>query len=273
MTSTVAHSRIRGEGETVVLVHGIGHRRQAWGTLPELLADRGYDVVAVDLPGHGESPVPTKPAGYSMASHAEQLEELFDDLGLDRPHVIGNSLGGAMVLELATRESVRSALALAPAGFFPIHHLLVVGPTLLGFKAASHLPDGIHRWLYATPGRRRLALRPLYEHAEAVSPEAALQDVQSLRTSKGFWPHLVRGAFLRVLVDPQVPTTIAWGDHDRLLLTSESNVAKGRFPGVTHVLIPDAGHCPQIDQPEIVLEIAEDTFARAAEVTEPGTKA
>ena len=263
MQSTIAHERLEGPGEPVVLVHGIGHRRQAWGEVPDLLHARGYDVVVVDLPGHGESPPPQRPDGYSMRSHAEQFERLFVELDLDRPHVVGNSLGGAMSLELAHRGAVRSATVLSPAGFFPPHHLPNIAVNLLFMKAGSHLPESVHRRLNGYAWFRRVAFRSLYTHPEKVTVESALGDTLNLRRAKGFWPHLVRSTVLRSPRSVAVPTTIAWGDTDRLLLPSEARTARARLPEATHVTLPDSGHCPQIDHPDLVVDVVATTIDRA----------
>lgn len=268
MKSSVAYDRLAGDGDPVVLVHGIGHRRQAWGEVPQRLADKGYDVVVVDLPGHGESPRPTRPDGYSLVSHAEQLERLFRELGLERPHVVGNSLGGRMVLELATRGSVRTALALAPAGFYHPHHLAVVGGTLLLMKGGSYLPVSLHRRLYQHERGRRLLLRSIYRYPERVRVDDAVDDTLNLRSAKGFWPDVAHAIRYRSIDPVTVPTTVAWGAHDRLLLPSQAKVAASRLTArgtepVTHVTLPDCGHCPQIDHPDLVVEVAEETFARA----------
>lgn len=263
MQSTIAHTRLAGPGEPVVLVHGIGHHSPAWGEVPEMLQAKGYDVTVVDLPGHGRSPAPTRPDGYSMRSCAEQLERHFRAHGIDRPHVIGNSLGGIIALELAARGSVRTALALSPAGFYPPHHLVPVGLNLVVMRLGSHLPEAFHRWLNRSAARRRLALRALYVHPEKITPEVALADTMNMRRSAGFWPHFVLAAFLRFTKHVAVPTTVAWGDRDRLLMPSQAGVARRRLPEATHVSLPEAGHCPQIDQPELVVDVAVATFSRS----------
>lgn len=265
MQSTIAYERHEGPGDPVVLIHGIGHRRQAWGEVPALLHGRGHDVLVVDLPGHGESARPARPDGYSMRSHAEQLERLFVQLGLDRPHVVGNSLGGAMALELAHRGAVRSATVLSPAGFFPVTHLPNVAANLLFMKIGSYLPEAVHRRLHGFAWFRKLAFRSLYTHPEKVSLEDAVGDTLNLRRSKGFWPHFVRATFLRVTKELRSPTTIAWGDTDRLLLPSEAQTARKRFPEAVHVTLPDCGHCPQIDHPDLVADVVTASIERSGE--------
>ncbi|WP_338748974.1 alpha/beta fold hydrolase [Janibacter alittae] len=271
MKSTIAYSHLPGPGEPVALVHGIGHRRQAWGEVPQLLNDRGYDVYAVDLPGHGTSPTPTRPDGYSMRSTAEQLERLFASLGLDRPHVVGNSLGGAVALELAHTGAVRTATVFSPAGFFPVHHLPNIAANLLMMKFGSYLPEAVHRRLAGQAWFRRAAFRSLYTHPETVTVEAAVDDTLNLRRSKGFWPHFVRATVMRFTKDVQVPTTVAWGDTDRLLLPSEAHTARTRLPGATHVTLPDCGHCPQHDHPELVVDVIIASINRAAPTSDANT--
>lgn len=265
--STIARDRWPGDGSPVVLVHGIGHRRQAWARLPDLLHAAGHDIIALDLPGHGDSPTPARPDRWSLASHADQLERLFAELGLGRPHVVGNSLGGLIALELGARGSVSGVTALAPAGFFPRRHLPGIAANLLFMKAGSHLPLALHRRLNASERYRRLAYRALYTHPEKVSPEDAVGDTLGLRRSAGFWHHVVRATRVRFTSPVAVPTTIAWGDTDRLLLPSEAQVARRRLPDAVHVTLTDCGHCPQVDHPERVAEVVLATIARADATT------
>ena len=107
----------RGSGPPLVLLHGIGHRRQAWdAVLGRLTPHR--DVIAVDLPGHGESP-PLTPGGRPVLdAMLTEVTRLLDELGLDRPHVAGNSLGGRLALEAGVRGRAATVTALSPAGFW-----------------------------------------------------------------------------------------------------------------------------------------------------------
>lgn len=262
MASTIEYSVI-GEGEPIVLVHGIGHRREAWATVPQRLADAGYKVVTIDLPGHGLSPKPVKPHGYSMVSSAEQLEEFFEAVGLEKPHVVGNSLGGQMVLELAARGSVASATAISPAGFYSIPELAVVGPNLFLMKLGAHAPAKVSRRFADDERLRKIAMRALYAHPERLSADDAFADTRNLRDAKGFWPHFIRATRLAYRGNPIVPTTIAWGDRDRLLLPRQAKRAAERLPNVAHVSLPDCGHCPMVDDPALVTDVIVETVKRA----------
>lgn len=273
MNSTISYSRLGSpQGAPVLLVHGIGHRQQAWGRVPDLLAQRGHDVISVDLPGHGRSPAPRRPDGYSMRSSVEQLERLCRQHGISRPHVVGNSLGGLMALHMAARGRAESAVAISPAGFYPPHHLLVVGPELMMIKLAARLPEPLYRRILSSSRLRRAALGVLYRHPELLSIEECLGDARSLRRSTGFWPHFLRATFHRFTRQPVVPTTIAWGEQDRMLLPVQAETARERFrdnPLVSITGLPDAGHCGQVDQPERVVELIEQAIGRAERTHAP----
>jgi len=106
-----------GSGPSLVLVHGIGSRRQVWDPVVPLLADR-YAVTTVDLPGFGESPPLPPGADVSGPGLAAVVAEFCADRGLERPHVAGNSLGGWIALELARSGVAASATGICPAGLW-----------------------------------------------------------------------------------------------------------------------------------------------------------
>ena len=93
---TLAYDRV-GSGPPLVLLHGVGHRRQAWNAVVPRLRDQ-RELIMVDLPGHGESP-PFRPGDREpVRAMAEDVIAFLGELGLDRPHLAGNSLGGALAL-------------------------------------------------------------------------------------------------------------------------------------------------------------------------------
>src|SRR3954447_16996928 len=103
----------RGEGSPLVLLHGIGHRWQAWEPVLNQLA-LVHDVIALDLPGFGRSRALPDGTPYTVESTLSVLAELFESFGLVKPHIAGNSLGGLFALEAAERDLVSSVTALSP---------------------------------------------------------------------------------------------------------------------------------------------------------------
>src|SRR5437867_3114573 len=103
-----------GSGDPLVLVHGVTHRRQAWYPVLDELAEQ-REVVLVDLPGHGQSP-PFVTHGLSVKDALRRdFEGFLDELGLDDPHIAGNSLGGLVALHAGANGRARSVTALSPA--------------------------------------------------------------------------------------------------------------------------------------------------------------
>src|SRR5262245_53982044 len=110
----ITHER-HGTGAPLVLVHGIGSQRRVWDPVIPALA-RERTVYAVDLPGFAGQPLDG--VDPSPRGQAENLAAWFAEEGIERPHVAGNSMGGAIALELARLGVISSATAVSPAGFW-----------------------------------------------------------------------------------------------------------------------------------------------------------
>src|SRR5690349_19117480 len=106
-----------GRGEPLVLLHALGLSRTIWDdVIPDLA--RHFDVIAVDLPGFGDSPPLPAAIEPTPAALAAAVARLLDEVSIDAGHVVGNSLGGWVALELATIWPVTSLALLSPAGLW-----------------------------------------------------------------------------------------------------------------------------------------------------------
>ena len=102
---TIAYREHPGAGTPILLVHGIGSNADTWQPVFDLLAGQGAAVIAVDLPGHGESS--KEPGDYSLGAMASTLRDLLDLLGHERVHLVGHSLGGGIALQFAYQFPAR----------------------------------------------------------------------------------------------------------------------------------------------------------------------
>jgi pimeloyl-ACP methyl ester carboxylesterase len=143
----------RGAGEPLVLIHGIAHRWQAWEPVLDALAGR-HDVIAIDLPGFGKSPRPVGGVPPSVPALATVLRSFLAELGIDRPHLAGNSLGGGLALELAATGIARSATALSPAGFATRAEALRALAILIELRGTTFLPEAAIRRIVTSPAGR-----------------------------------------------------------------------------------------------------------------------
>lgn len=244
-----------GSGEPLVLIHGIGHRREAWRPVVELIRDQ-RETVALDLPGFGESPMPPPGTPPGVDSLTRLVAEFLDELRLERPHVAGNSLGGFIALELAKQGRVRSATAISPAGFQSRAESYWSHSTLwLNWRVARLVDSRIDR-LVRAPGARR-GYAQLIAHPERVPPSALAGDIHALAHSPWF------GATLPIITherfsggeDIAVPVTIAWGERDHLLLPRQAQRAAKLIPRARVLKLRDCGHLPYYDDPQQVAQV------------------
>lgn len=250
---TLSHDRA-GSGEPLLLLHGIGHRRQAWRPVFDRLAEH-HDVIAVDLPGFGQSPplalAPGQP--HTIEAAARAVADELDALGVARPHVAGNSLGGAIALELAKAGLAATVTALSPAGFWAtrweFHYAISV---LSVSRAATFLPEPVLRFAAGNPVMRSLAYGMIFGRPRALDPETAFADSLALRDGKSFRAVAEAGAGYAYQGDPGVPTTIAWGTRDRILLRRQFRHARTVIPAARFVDLPGCGHVPMNDDPGLV---------------------
>ena len=110
----IAYER-SGTGPPLVLIHGLGATRAIWRPQLEILT-RERDVIAVDMPGFGDSPVLSGPATPWALGAA--ISGLCEELGVDRPHLAGNSLGAWVALEMAKVGDAASTCLISPAGLW-----------------------------------------------------------------------------------------------------------------------------------------------------------
>ncbi len=242
---------VHGSGPTLVLVHGLSHRRQAWDpVLPELTSHRR--VVTIDLPGHGESPAlpPGVPVHKATLDAVEgMLDELAPDEG--RAHVAGNSLGGWVALQLAARGRVASATALSPAGFgTSLLDELLIKAVFRGSRAMARSNRTRLPAMLKNPVLRSATLVPFFGRPWRVSPEAALADAQSLMTNEAVDLFLEQGFPNEDVPRHMVPVTIAWGRRDLLLPVYQARRARRSYPDAKVVVLPGLGHVPMSDAPE-----------------------
>lgn len=270
--TTVAYER-KGAGEPLLLLHGIGHHLQAWHPVADILATE-YDVIAVDLPGFGASEPLPEGVPYDLGTVAPALGALCTALGVERPHVAGNSLGGLLALEMARSGLVRSVTALSPAGFWTEGERRYAFGALLAMRAGARaLPrPALERLARSAAGRSALT-GTIYARPARRSPQAVVEETLALRDATGFEKTLAAGGSVRFTADvPGLPVTIAWGTRDRLLLRRQGVRAKQTVPGARLIRLPGCGHVPMNDDPALVARVILDT-ARSTRLLTAGTAA
>jgi pimeloyl-ACP methyl ester carboxylesterase len=248
----------RGSGETLVLIHGIGSCWQMWTPVLDTLASE-RDVIALDLPGFAGSPMPEGNLPPGVPTLTDLVLQFLAQLGVSEFHVAGNSMGGAISLELARRGAVKSATALSPGGFESRAEAALTTALLLSVRSVARASGPVGLKLMESTVGRKLTLSSLVRHPERLPPDLAKLWVQQLVAAKWFESTLFAITSSREQfsgeVDLAVPVTIAWGQHDHVLLPRQAARALQKFKSAHYVLLRDCGHVPTCDDPELVAQV------------------
>jgi pimeloyl-ACP methyl ester carboxylesterase len=245
----------RGEGDPLLLLHSLGGSLIQWSPVMDALAAE-RDVIAVDMPGFGESPpLPdgVKPRAANLATAALDFCE---SLGIDaKPAVAGISLGGWTAIECARQGGVSAVVALCPAGFWkrsPASSNNSVARARRSGRAAAALL----RPIMSTAGGRRRALGRFIYHPERLSPGEAEAIARAYVTAPAYdeASTLMRAGRVEELKGIKTPITLAWAEHDTLVRTKP--LRDGILPKrVEQVELPGCGHVPTWDDPELVTRV------------------
>jgi len=257
-----------GSGPPLVAVHGLGATKGSFlPTVAELSAH--HRVIAVDLPGFGDSDKPLR-APYDSAYFASAVVELLDALDIERAHVVGNSLGGRVALELGLSHPgrVRRLVLLCPAvawrrqrPFVPL--LRLMRPELgLVQLAPRPLVEGVVRRVIPEAESGWTAagvdefLRAYLTPAGRAAFYAAARHIylDEPHGEHGFWPRLAGlGA----------PSLFVWGEQDRLVPAAFERHVRDALPSAQHLLLR-CGHVPQIESPRETHQAMVDFLAQDA---------
>ncbi|MER6093303.1 alpha/beta fold hydrolase [Streptomyces bluensis] len=263
---TVAYEQ-QGTGEPLVLLHGVGHHRQAWDAIVPLLAGQ-RKTIAMDLPGFGESPDLDPTVSRDLPTAVAWLGAVFAELGMERPHVVGHSLGGLIALHLGQAGLARSVTALAPAGFWTDAERRHTYSLLAAARQSVRLlPDTAMVRLAHTAAARAALAGTLYGRPDRCPPETLVSDLRALRDATAFSATLRAGRAPGLFTGdiPDVPVTIVWGACDRILPPRQAARVLGMIPRARLVQLPDCGHIPMNDAPDLVARIILEATPSASE--------
>jgi pimeloyl-ACP methyl ester carboxylesterase len=250
VTFTPAHRG--GSGPPLVCLHGFAGTWRMWELVLATL-ERRHDVLAPTLPGHaGGPPIEGLITGDTLA---DGVERTLDAAGIGTAHLVGNSLGGHVALQLAARGRARSVVAFAPAGGwdgggFP--------PELLGRQrgllAAAKVIAPHAAAITATPEGRRRATELIVADAEGIPAELIAHLMLAVAACPRGADLLDRAGEIDWTLDAariDCPVRVVWGTADRLLPwpAAATRLRRDWLPQADWVELEGVGHCPQLDVP------------------------
>jgi pimeloyl-ACP methyl ester carboxylesterase len=254
-----------GGGASLLLVHGIGSSWRDWRPILDRLAT-AFDVAAVTLPGHLGGP--ELPAGEraTLGALGDALEAEIDRLGFGVPHLVGNSLGGWLALELARRGRARSVVALAPAGFAEPWERDRLRRRLLRNQRLARVITPALGIIGRSAIASRLLLAGSVQDPRAIDPEEAIHKMRAFAGCRVF-----RDLASDLCAQPEpdltplrVPVALVWGDRDRIVPPACAKRLLAALPRAEYTELRGVGHLPMWDAPLRVAELIIDFTAREA---------
>ncbi len=246
-----------GSGSPLVCLHGFTDTWRTWELVLAQL-ERHHDVLALTLPGHAGGPPLERRVDEDLLPDA--IERAMDEAGFSDAHIVGNSLGGFLALQLAARDRAKSVVAFAPAGGWArdddsFKDLLAFQARMQEQLAAS---APLAELLVASTEGRRRATQLIIETFEHIPGEliahqllgAAACDVRPLveyATHEGWRLEAERIC---------CPVRVVWGTVDKLLIwpSAAARFRDDWLPHADWIELDGAGHCPQLERP---LEVAQ----------------
>lgn len=234
------------DADTIVMIHGFGANRDNWLRFARHFTSR-YHVIALDLPGFGESGKPD--IDYSVAGQTARLHDFINVLGLETPNLIGNSMGGHIAALYAARypSQVASVALLDNAGIASpqtseMFQMIERGePNPLVVRQPEDF-EKLMRFVFVSPPPMPDALKRHFAEQSMANRTHYDQIFTQLRDRY-------------VPLEPelpkiQAPTLVLWGDQDRVLDVSSIEVMKPLLKKPTVVVMKDCGHAPMLERPD-----------------------
>ncbi len=258
-----------GSGEPLVLIHGFSGAPSAWRPVLGELAE-SFDVLAVALTGHVGGPELAPGVSASVNALVDAIEREMDASGFETAHVVGNSLGGWIALELARRGRARSVVALSPAGGWERgsrEEKRLKGMFTRNHAISKRMLPYMPR-LLARPRLRRAILSSVVARGDRLSPADALSLIEGTVECSIYFElmdAIMRDGPPAGFEGISCPVLIAWGTKDKIL-------PGRRYAERMRNLVPDArwldlaglGHVPMGDDPALIARTITE-FARQAQ--------
>jgi len=260
-----------GEGPDILLLHGLGATKASFFEVAAALS-RSHRVHALDLPGFGSSSKPAF-AAYDAGYFADAVLGVMDTMGIARAHIVGNSLGGRVAIEVGLRSPDRvgalgllcPAVAFVRRGYHPIVRLL--RPEL------GVLP---HRFARGTVANQFWGLFADRDQVDPSVADVVVEEFQRIYGSAGARLAFLsaarnvylerpfgRDGFYPRLAGLEPPALFVWGSHDKLIPAAFARQVDEWLPGAEQIVLEDCGHVPQVERSAQTNGLLQRFFARA----------
>lgn len=241
---TIQYSR-SGRGSQVLLLHGLFAQKEQWHALMCALAAHGFDAIAPDLPGFGQS-TGFQVMDYDLGEQADRMHRFAKALGLKELDLVGNSMGGTVAAIYAERypEDLRRLAFIGPP----------LGVMEWGPKLRQAIEKGVNPFIPVDADQFDLEMKLLFADPPIVPPDvrnALLKGyVERNRHYQQVWD--IVNLYDTALDKPlhvDIPVFVLWGEGDSIYPVEGAPKLQERLPGSQLVRLPMAGHLPMLERP------------------------
>lgn len=250
--------------QAVVFVHGTGSWSEAWRATMQHVVGLGYQAVALDLPPFGYSLAPVS-NDYSKATQGRRILAALDSMGIERATIVAHSFGAAPVMEALLRDPSRaSSLVLVDAALGLDAPQTSGRPNALqSLFGSCWVSETISAALLSNPTMTGTLLRGFISEKDKATPDWIRLYQQPLAVSGTYrkvalWlPQLVAGRAdaasdrIDAFKTLPFPVTLVWGEADTITPLSQAQHLQAYLPHSSLLVIPKAGHIPQIEEPAL----------------------
>jgi abhydrolase domain-containing protein 6 len=244
----MAYLERTGKGETIVLIHGFTGNKDHWTRFVRYIP-KDYRVIAFDMPGHGDSDKPLYKT-YSIDFMASSLDQAVTAMGISKFHIAGNSMGGWISILYASRNPNKViTLCLVDNGGLQDHSpqpsdlqlALLKGQNPLIPASREEFDELLKYAFYKKPFMPWPIISVLAD-----------KDIASFDLNKKIWKEFSTQStdIYPLLADLNLPVLVIWGDKDRMLHMSTTEILKKSLPNSEIVIMKDCGHMPMMERPQ-----------------------
>jgi len=250
----------------LVLVHGLGSAGNIWKTLvPQLI--QSFTVYAIDLPGHGDAPLSDDEEMDPRSLAQAIVNYMVTEIGAQKMHVAGNSLGGWIALEMAAvaPDHVLSVTALAPAGLWHEQPPRKFPPSL-DARILAKISQHFMKTAYRIPVLKAIGYKKITHLWRELSFESCRDSVLAMARSKGYKPMWLaaNGRRFESTVPEKVKLSVVFGDND---LTLPEEIAQEKSVAPSHsrwIVVDNCAHVIMWNYPTLTVELITKTALHAA---------
>ena len=244
-----------GEGEPIIFVHGIAGCWRNWLENLPYFAAHGYRAIAIDLPGFGDSPMPSWK--ITMSDYGRVIHDFCERLGIDRvAALVGNSMGGFVGTEAVIEEPERfdRLVLISAAGIsFAEWQGRSFDAGRRIFKAAIPFMSGDRRAYWTRPRGRKIAFGRLFRNPNKLRPELLAEQVRPGLQAPGFsdalaaiWGYDTRARLQEI----EIPTMVVWGLNDQIVPVEAALGYHRLIPNSRLEMFERTGHLPMLERPQ-----------------------